>query len=170
MKSLITVVALLLLSSALVKAQDVKKTVTQPDSLIKLIPAGEGRHSFYLYTIGGKLQTREDVIIRLMAYAPAAQEYHAARNSATWAYVSFGAAGVSALAATLEYANNNRLAGATTGFANGEPVIIYQHHSLTGAYVLTGLATGFLISSFINLSRAAFHGDRAIYLYNQQYE
>jgi len=143
MKSLITVVALLLLSSALVKAQDVKKTVTQPDSLIKLIPAGEGRHSFYLYTIGGKLQTREDVIIRLMAYAPAAQEYHAARNSATWAYVSFGAAGVSALAATLEYANNNRLAGATTGFANGEPVIIYQHHSLTDAYVLTGLATGF---------------------------
>jgi hypothetical protein len=170
MKNPIIITILLLLSSVLVKAQDVKKTVAQPDSIIKVITEADGRHTFYLYTIGGKMVTREDVAIRLMAYAPSAEEYHAYRNDVTWTYVSFAAAGVSSMAAIIDYAHNNRLAGVTVGNVNGESGFIYQHHSLAGAYVLTGLATAFLVSSFINLSRAAFHGHKALNVYNQRFE
>jgi hypothetical protein len=165
------IIALLLLSSSLwLKAQDNTKPKAQPDSIIKVIPAGEGRQSFYLYTIGGKLQTREDVAIRLMAYAPSAEEYRAAKNNVTWTYVSGAGFAACSIGSIIEYANNNRNAGATTGFVNGEPAIIYQHHSLTGAYILTGFATAFLVSSIINLSRAAFHANKAVKLYNQRFE
>jgi hypothetical protein len=170
MKNPIIITILLMLSTVLVKAQDVKKTQSQPDSLIKIIPAGYGDNSIYLYTIGGKLATREDIAVRLMAYAPSAEEYHAAKNNIAWSYVSFGATAISGTIATLDYAHNDRLAGATVGFVNGEPATIYQHHSLTGAYVFTGLATAFLISSFVNLARAGFHANRAIRVYNQRYE
>jgi hypothetical protein len=168
MKNLTFITALLLLSTIVAKAQEVKKA--QPDSLIKIIPVGEGRQSFYLYTIGGKLQTREDVAIRLMAYAPSATEYRATKNNITWAYVSGGGAAISGLAAITEFAHNNKNAGATTGFINGQPTIIYQHHSLAGAYVFTGMATAFLFSSVINITRAVFHGNKAIKLYNQRFE
>ena len=170
MKKPIIIALLLLSSSLLLKAQDNTKPKAQPDSIIKVIPAGEGRHSYYLYTIGGKLQTREDVAIRLMAYTPSAEEYHAAKNNITWVYVSGAGFAASSIGSIIEYANNNKNAGATTGFVNGEPAIIYQHHNLTGAYVLTGLATAFLVSSIINLSKAAFHSNKAIKLYNQRFE
>jgi len=170
MKNPIIIAILLLLSSVLVKAQEVKKTVPQPDSLIKVIPEGDGRHTFYLYTIGGKMATREDVAIRLMAYAPSAEEYHAFRNDVTWTYATFAASGISAIAATIDYAHNNRYAGETVGNVNGQPAFIYQHHSLAGAYVFTGLATAFLVTSLINLSRAAFHGHKALSVYNQRFE
>lgn len=170
MKTLTIFTILLLPSSFLLKAQDNIKPKAQPDSIIKVIPVGEGRHSSYLYTVGGKLQTREDVAIRLMAYAPSAEEYHAFKNNATWAYVSFGGLAVTSLAAGIEYGQNNKLAGATVGFVNGEPATIYQHHNLTPAYVLTGVATAFLVSSIINLSKAIFHGKKAIRLYNQRFE
>src|SRR5580692_10543406 len=101
MKSPIVITLLLLFSALLVKAQNNPKSNPQPDSLIKVIPVGEGRHSSYLYTIGGKLQTREDVVIRLMAYAPSAEEYHAFKNNATWAYVSFGGTAITGLAAAI---------------------------------------------------------------------
>ena len=168
MKKPFIITVLLLLSSVFIYAQDNKKS--QPDSLIKIIPFGDGEHSSYLYTIGGKLQTREDVQIRLMRYAPSAEEYSKARNNATWAYVSWAGAGVSAIAATIEYATHNKHAGETTGIVNGQAGFIYQHHSLAGAYVLTGIATGFLTSAIINLIEAGKHSDKAIKLYNQQYE
>jgi hypothetical protein len=170
MKNLITVTLLLLLSSLFVKAQDNVKSSPQPDSLIKVIPVGEGRHSSYLFTIGGKLQTREDVIVRLMAYAPSAAEAHLARNNATWAYVSLGGFAASGFAAVLEFVHNNKYAGETTGFVNGQPAFIYQHHNLTGAYVFTGLATAFLVSTFIHLSRANTHSNKALKLYNQRFQ
>jgi hypothetical protein len=170
MKNPIIIAILLLLSSVLVKAQDVKKTVPQPDSLIKIIPEGEGRHTFYLYTIGGKLQTREDVAIRLMAYAPSAEEYHAAVNNATWSYVSFSGFALAGFAAAIEFGRNNKYAGLTSAFVNGTPTFIYQKHNLTGAYVLTGVASAFLVSSIIHFSKIAFHGNRALKLYNQRFE
>jgi len=168
MKNLIFIAVLLLLSTMAAKAQDVKKA--QPDSLIKIIPVGEGRYSSYLYTIGGKLQTREDVAIRLMAYAPSAVEYHAAKNNITWTYVSTGGFAIAGLAAAIEFAKNNKNAGATSGFVNGQATIIYQHHSLTGAYVFTGIATAFLTSSIVHFTKAAFHANKAIKLYNQRFE
>jgi len=170
MKKLFILTILLTGSSFLLKAQDNLKHKAQPDSIIKIIPFGEGRQADYLYTIGGKLETREDVAIRLLAYTPSAMEYHAAKNNAAWVYVSFAGTAITGLAAGIEYGKNNKMAGETTGFVNGQPAIIYQHHSLTGAYVLTGAATAFLASSFINLVRAGFHINRAIILYNQQYQ
>jgi len=166
-----TIIALLLLLSCLqVKAQDTVKPNAQPDSIIKVIPVGEGRHSSYLFTIGGKLQTRQDVIVRLLAYAPSAAEFHLAQNSATWSYVSLGGFTLSGFGAVLEFVHNNKNAGATTGIVNGQASFIYQHHSLTGAYVFTGLATAFLVSSFIHMAKAAHHSNRALKLYNQRFE
>ena len=170
MKKFIILTILLAGTSFLLKAQDTVKHKAQPDSIIKIIPFGEGRQADYLYTIGGKLETREDVTIRLLAYTPSAFEYHAAKNNAAWVYVSFAGAAITGTAATIDFAKNNKNAGATTGFVNGQPAFIYQHHSLTGAYVLTGAATAFLFSSFFNLARVAFHANNAIRLYNQQYQ
>ena len=167
MKKPVIITVLLLLSSLMIHAQNRK---AQPDSLIKIIPFGEGRHSSYLYTIGGKLQTREDVQIRLMRYAPSAEEYSKGRNNTTWAYVSLAGTTASLAAATIVYATHNKHAGETTGIVNGQAAFIYQHHSLAGAYVLTGMATGFLTSYIINLVEAGKHGDKALKLYNQQYE
>jgi hypothetical protein len=170
MKKTVIMAVLLLSSSFLLKAQDNIKPKAQPDSIIKIIPVGDGRHSGYLYTIGGKLQTREDVAVRLMAYAPSATEYSTARNNITWFYVSGAGFAASGIAAVIEYAKNNKNAGATTGFVNGEPAIIYQHHSLAGAYIFTGLVSAFAISSIIQLTKAAFHTDKAVKLYNQRFE
>lgn len=55
MKNLTFIAIILLLSTVGGKAQEVKKA--QPDSLIKIIPFGEGEYTSFLYTIGGKLQT-----------------------------------------------------------------------------------------------------------------
>jgi len=170
MKTLIFLTILAVGTSSLLRAQDTVKHKAQPDSIIKIIPFGEGRQADYLYTIGGKLETREDVAIRLLAYTPSALQYHAAKNNVTWVYVSFAGAAITGLAAGVEYGKNNKMAGETTGFVNGQPTFIYQHHSLTGAYVLTGAATAFLFSSFYNLVRAGFHANNAIQLYNQQYQ
>jgi hypothetical protein len=165
----ILIIALLLSAPVLVKAQD-KKPQAQPDSIIKIIPYGDGRYEGYLYTIGGRLQTREDVIIKLMAYAPSAAETVKAKTSLTWSYVSFGGAAIASVASVVDYANNNKHVGETTGIVNGEPGFIYQKHSLAGAYVLTGIATGFLISSFINLANGAKHAKKAIKIYNERFE
>jgi hypothetical protein len=170
MKTLIIFTILLTGTCSFLKAQDTLKHKAQPDSIIKVIPFGEGRYGGYLYTIGGKLQTQEDVTIRLLAYTPSAMEFHAARNNATWVYASFAGFAATGLAAGVEFGKNSKNVGVTTAFVNGQPTFIYQHHSLTGAYVLTGAATAFLFSSFYNLARAAFHANRSIRLYNQQYQ
>jgi hypothetical protein len=170
MKNSLVITLLLSASSLLAKAQDAIQHNPQPDSIIKIIPIGEGRHSSYLYTIGGKLQTREDVAVRLMAYAPSAKEFHFAKNNATWSYVSLGGFAASGVAATLEFAHNNKHAGETTGIVNGQAGFIYQHHNLTGAYVFTGLATAFLFSSIINLVHANAHSEKALKLYNARFE
>jgi hypothetical protein len=170
MKKLSFLMTLFLLSSVMIYAQKDTSWHPQPDSVIRLIPYGEGRYSSYLYTIGGRLQTAEDVKARLLNYAPSADEYVQARSHLTWAYISFGAFAVSGAAATIEYANNNKHAGETTGFVNGSPAFIYKQHSLAGFYVFTGLATGFLVSSIINMVDTRKHGRQALALYNRRFE
>jgi hypothetical protein len=170
MKNPIVIAILMLLSTTLVKAQDAKSTHAQPDSIIKIIPVEAGSNTAFLYTIGGKLQTRQDVAIRLMAYAPSAVEYHAAINNITWTYVSFSGCAITGLAAAIEFAKNNKYAGETTGFVNGQPTFIYQHHNLTGAYILTTVASAFLVTSIVHFSKIAFHANKAIKLYNQRFE
>jgi hypothetical protein len=170
MKNQIIITIVLLSASLLVKAQDTTKFKAQPDSVIKVIPFGEGKHSSYLYTIGGKLQTPDDIKIRLLSYAPSAAEYSIAKNSATWGYVSWAGFGATTIAAVIEFATHNKHAGETTGFVNGQPAFIYQHHSLTGAYVFTGLATAFLVAEIVNLVKAGKHANKALKLYNQRFE
>jgi hypothetical protein len=170
MKKLSFLMTLSLLSSLVMYAQKDTSWHPQPDSIIKLIPYGEGRYSSYLYTIGGKLQTAEDVKIRLLNYTPSAAEYAQAKNHLTWAWVSFGGFTASSIAAVVEYANNNKHAGETTGLVNGSPGFIYQQHSLTGAYIFTGLATGLLVSTIINMVDTHKHGRQALALYNRRFE
>jgi len=169
MKKPVLFTILLLCASLLIKAQDNKQLHSQPDSIIKIIPV-EGSNSSYLYTIGGKLQTREDVKIRLMRYAPSSQEFSRAKNNLNWIYISFAGFAASSTLATIEYANNNKNKGATSAIVNGQATIIYQHHNLAGAYIFTGAATAFLTSAIINLIEYGKHGNRALKLYNSQYE
>jgi hypothetical protein len=165
----VTAVILLLLSSVLVKAQD-KKPQAQPDSVIKFMPIEGRRHDEYVYTIGGKVQTRQDVMIRLMAYAPSAMEINKAKTNITWTYITAGGVVLSSIGAAIEFGNNNKYATETMGMVNGVPTPVYQKHSLASAYVFTGLATGFLIANIINFTRATRHSRKAIKVYNQRFE
>lgn len=170
MKKPVIITLLLVLSSLLTKAQDTTKFRAQPDSVIKVVPVEVGRHIAYLYSIGGKIQTPDDVKIKLLSYAPAAAEYNMAKNNLTWSYVSYGGFGVSTIVATILYATHNKHAGETTGIVNGQASFIYQPHSLTGAYVITGVAIGFLTSAIINFVHAHRHSERAMNLYNRRFE
>ena len=168
------IITTLLLSTLFAKAQNVTKA--QPDSIIKVIPIEDGRHTSYVYTIGGKLQTPEDVKIRILAYAPSAAEYKSSKNELIWSYVSIGATvGFSTAASALFFHHSrvNMNNFPTAGFVNGQPGFIYppQHHtSLTGAYIFTGAAAAFFIATFVHFAKAAKHGDKALKLYNQQYQ
>jgi len=171
MKKPFIITVLLLLLTFIVKAQESLKThQAQPDSVIRLIPVDVGNHVATVYTIGGKIVTSEDVKARILAYAPSAGEYHRAKTSLTWGIVTTGGFAASMVGAVIEFATHNKHAGETTGFVNGEPEFIYQHHSLAGAYILTGAASAFLITSIINYIHAARHAHKSLYLYNQQYQ
>jgi hypothetical protein len=170
MKKIAFIMTLSLLTSVIIYAQDNKPSNPQPDSIIRIIPIGVGRYSTNLFTIGGRLQAPEDVAIRLLSYQPSATEYAKARNNFTWTYISFGGFAIAGFAAVIDYAHNNKHAGETTGLVNGAPGFIYQQHSLTGAYILTGVATGFLVSTIINAVNAQQHGKRALQLYNRRFE
>jgi len=159
-----------LLFSCVLHAQNIPPSHSQPDSIIRIIPAGEGRDTYHLYTIGGRLVTPEEVKERLAAYPPSAEEFTIARHNLTGAWISFGGFVASSLGATLEYVHNNKHAGETTGLVNGQPGFIYQQHSLAGAYILTGVAVGFLTTSIITFATASHHAHKALRLYNQRFE
>jgi hypothetical protein len=170
MKKHLFILMLLALSLSATYAQDVKKP--QPDSLIKIIPYGEGRYSGYLYTIGGKLQTREDVQIRLMAYAPSAVEFKAARRNVAWSFAFLGATAFASTGALIEFHNNSKPPVATAAFVNGEPgfTYTYPNNNKTGAYILTAAAIGFIAAEVTTWVNAAVHTKKALSLYNKQYE
>jgi hypothetical protein len=176
MKKHLVLLLSVLLASQLIHAQDTAaahlqpSSHLQPDSVIKMIPAGEGRHIYYLYTIDGKLVSPDDVTLRLQSYQPSATEYSMAKNNLIWGWVSFGGFAASSIAATIEYAENNKHAGETAGFVNGQPAFIYQHHSLTGAYIFTGAAVGLLTTSIITLVSASHHAKQALKVYNHRFE
>ena len=171
MKKPIIITLLLMFSSLILKAQDSTSSHhAQPDSVIKLVPFDAGSHTSYLYTIGGKIVPPEDVKIRILAYAPSAGEYHKARTNITWGIVSTAGFALSTAGAVIEFATHSKLAGATTEIVNGQASFIYQQHSHTGAYIFTGLASAFLLSSIINYVHAMKHAHKALNLYNQRFE
>ena len=65
---------------------------------------------------------------------------------------------------------NNKHTGETTGLVNGQPGFIYQQHSLAGAYILMGVAAGFLTSSIVTFVSAKNHARKALKIYNQRFE
>jgi hypothetical protein len=162
-------IIILLLSSLVVKAQD-KKPQAQPDSIIKITPIEGSKHNEYGYTVGGKVQTREEVMIRLMAYAPSAVELNKAKVNHTWIYITTGGVVLSTIGAAIEFANNSKYATETMGIVNGVSTPVYQKQSLTSAYVFTGIATGFLIANIINFTKVAKHNRKALKVYNQRFE
>ena len=159
-----------ILLSLLTHAQNIPPSHPQPDSIIRIIPAGAGRDTYLLYTIGGRLVTVDEVKERLAGYPPSAEEYTIIRHNITAAWITFAGCAVSSFAAVLEYAHNNKQAGETTGFVNGQPTFIYQQHSLTGAYILTGVAVGFLASTIVTFVTAKNHAKKALQVYNQRFE
>jgi len=156
--------------SFVLHAQNMPPSHPQPDSIIRIIPAGEGKYSYLLYTIGGRLVTPEEVKVRVAGYPPSAEEYTIARHNITWSWISFGGLGVSGTWAVIEYAHNNKIASATPALVNGQAGFVYQKRSLTGAYVLTAVAAGFLTSAIITAVTASHHTRKALQVYNQRFE
>jgi hypothetical protein len=176
MKNPIVITLLLLLSAPLVKAQDIKRHQVQPDSIIKAIPFDYGDHTSYVYTIGGQMQTPKDIKMRLLAYAPSAAEYKSARTNVTWSFVSLGGSALASTGAILEFAHHAKVNldnMPVAGWVNGKPGFVDppQHrNSLAGAYILTGVATALIVSTFMHFARAAKHGNRAIKVYNERFQ
>jgi len=155
MKRSLIILIILLASSILAKAQVAQHA--QPDSVIKVTPTKTGTHTTYAYTVAGKVQTPDEVKIKLLAYAPSANEYRTAKVETKWAIISTAGFALSAIGAVIEYADNNK-SSAT------------EHHSLTGAYLFTGAATAFFTSAVINLVQAGKHKNKAMKVYNQRFE
>jgi hypothetical protein len=170
MKKYSIILFMLVSASVCSYAQTVK--TPQPDSLIKVIPFGEGKNSSYLYTVGGKLQAPEDVKIRLMSYEPSATELRAAQNNVTWTFVFFGATAMSTTGAAIEFYKNSKSATATAAFVNGRPGFVYSypHNNKTFAYVLTGAAIAFATTAFITLVRGGKHAKKAVDVYNMRFQ
>jgi hypothetical protein len=156
--------------SCALHAQNIPLSHPQPDSIIRIIPAGAGRDTYNLYTIGGRLVTPGEVKERLAGYLPSVEEYTIARHNLTWTWISFGGLAVSGTWAVIEYAHNNKIASATPALVDGQAGFIYQKRSLTGAYVLTGVATGFLTSAIITAVTARHHIHKALRVYNERFE
>jgi hypothetical protein len=150
-------------------AQDLKKA--QPDSLIKVIPVDEGRHYSFLYTIGGKLQTPEEVQHRLLNYAPSAFEVKASKRDTYWAFGLLAGTAAASVGAGYEFYQNSKSPVATAAFVNGQPgfTYTYPNNNKTGAYILTGLAIGFLTTAITTWINAAHHSKKAFDVYNQQF-
>jgi len=163
-KSVIT--TFLIMASFVALAQDKPNTNTKADSIIKWIPAKIVGHAQYDYTINGKMQTSEDVKARLYAYAPSKVELLKSSREASLYGLSVIGFALSGAGATLEFIDKS---GGSINAANGQETST-SHHSLTGGYVLSGVATALVFSAIFHGLSAKRHAHRALALYNQQYE
>jgi hypothetical protein len=150
-RSVIT--TLLILASFIAFAQDKTGSIIKADSTIIRIPTEIVGHTRYDYTIAGKKQTTEEVEARLYAYAPSKVEVLKSSRETSLYGLSFIGFGISGVGATLEYIDGSG-----------------PHHNLNGAYVLTGVATAFVISAILHGVSAKHHAHKALVLYNQRYQ
>jgi len=170
MKKLLIIITLFLVSSFIAKAQDAVKAGAQPDSIIKRAIYSSGRHTGYSYTIGGKIQSPQDIRMRLLSYEPSAIELKAAEKNMKWSFISLTGVGAFGIAALVEFKVNNKYVGQTTQVVDGQTQITYQKHSQTAGYVLTGIAGGFLVAEIATLINAGKHSKKAFKVYNQRFE
>lgn len=171
MKKQSLILFILLFAATVSHAQVAKQA--QPDSVIRIIPL-EGRHDGYLYTIGGKLYTRQEVLSRLLSYQPSATELLIGKKALTWGYVSFAGFGLAAGGAVIAFAHDNKLNGAYpyitgSGF-NSSIQTYYPHHNKTAAYVLTGVSVGLLTTAIIEAIHGSKHVNKSLSLYNMRFE
>jgi hypothetical protein len=166
MKKPIIFTALFLLSSLFTYAQG--NGNTKPDSAIKIIP--DGRH--FLYTVNGKLVSPGEVKQMILNYPPSATEYRLARNNGAWSISLFTASMISSVIAGIQYGHHGLSTQPNgTTFINGQPAFTYgQPSSLTGAHILTGAAIGMLVPAIITWVSAVKHSNRAVSLFNSQYQ
>jgi len=171
MKKKSLILFILLLVAVISHAQEVKQA--QSDSVIKIIPI-EGRHDRCLYTIGGKLYTRQEVVDRLLSYQPSATELLMGKRELTWGYVSFAGAGLAAGGALLAFAHDNKLNGSysyiTGSGSNSSIQTYYPHHNKTAAYVLTGVSAGLLTTAIIEMVNGSKHVNKSLSLFNMRFE
>ncbi|MGN6178604.1 MAG: hypothetical protein ACTHNW_05455 [Mucilaginibacter sp.] len=169
-KQLLTLFSLLI-SATFSYAQEVKHA--QPDSVIKIIPL-EGRHDGYLYTIGGKLYTRQEVTNKLLSYKSSATELLIGKRELTWGYVSFAGSGLAAGGALLAFAHDNKLNGSysyiTGSGANSFIQTYYPHHNKTAAYVFTGVSAALLTTGIIEIINGSKHVNKSLSLFNMRFE
>ena len=164
------IIILLISAFVTVKAQDTVKRSARPDSVIRLAPYVTGKRSGYLYSVGGKIYSADEIRMKLLSYPPSANELNAAKSNMRLSLISACGVGVSGIAALAEYKANNKYIGQTTTIVNGQSQVSYIKHNETAAYVLTGLAGGFLIAEITTLIKASSHHKKAFRLYNQRYE
>ncbi len=158
------------LFSCALHAQNMPPPHPQPDSVIRIIPTGEGRDTYNLYTIGGRLVTAGEVKEKLAGYPPSAGEYSIARHNLTAARITLAGTILASTGAVFAFADNVKDAGAKSAIVNGQATIIYQHHNLAGAYILTGVAVGLLTTSIITFVTASHHSRQALRVYNHRFE
>ena len=176
MKKKIILTAIFLVSCFLLKAQETSKLKAQPDSIIKIITmdiqeyGAEADGYSTLYTIGGKLVNKEDVVYRLLNYAPSAVEYNAYKKNATSGYILYGSSFVALSVSTFEFVSRSKIATGTPTFVNGQPAFAYSPQNKTGAYILAGVAIGALVAAIITFSHARKHGKKSVWLYNIRFE
>ncbi|WP_461464030.1 hypothetical protein [Mucilaginibacter sp.] len=143
------------MASFVALAQDKPGTNAKADSIIKKAPTEIIGHTAYDYSINGKMQTSENIKARLYAYAPSKVELLKSSKETSWLGVSIMGFGISGVGATLEFIDKN---GSAT------------HYSLSGAYVLSGVATAFVFSTIFHSIKAKKHANKAFAAYNQQYQ
>jgi hypothetical protein len=179
MKKSLLILFMLAWGAAFSYAQAIKKA--QPDSLIKIIPIELGEYDLtndyndyndvgMLYTIGGKLVTKVDVVYRLLNYAPSAVEYNAYKKDIICGYVLYGSAFAAAAGSTFEFVSRSKIATGTLTSINGQPAFAYSPQNKTGAYILAGVAVATLVAGIITLTHGRRHRDKSVWLYNLRFE
>jgi hypothetical protein len=108
-----------------------------------------------LYTIGGKLASKEDVAYRLLNYAPSAAEYNAAKQNVKVGCILYGGAAAGSLGSVLAFVGGNKSVPTTftDNYGNSVSGSTYQHN-YTGAVILTGVAWGLATAAFITILKA----------------
>ena len=162
MKTKLSLLFLLAFTCSVGYSQQIRKS--QPDSIIKLVPDAYGRHFFY--TVGGRVQSPDDIRMLLLSYDPSAVEYRAAKTNFVWGIGLSTASGIAGIASVAAFASSNRLNGS---YLNGTQ-IVYAQHSQTGAYILTGAAVGLITAAIITWVNGNRHMKKSFWLYNMRFQ
>jgi hypothetical protein len=160
------ITTLLTMASFVVLAQDRPSTNVKADSIIKRITTEIVGRTQYNYVINGEMQTSEVVKARLYAYAPSRVELLKSSTQASLYGLSIIGFALSGTGATLEFIDKS---GGPMNAVNGQETS-GSHHSLTGGYVLSGVATVLIFSAIFHGLSAKRHAHKALALYNQRYE